>query len=160
MENQKLNFNAFEKIGKEWALVCSGDEKKSNMMTVSWGGIGVLWGKDVVYIFIRDSRYTKEFIDSTDYFSLAFLSDEYKESLVYCGSNSGRGINKWEKANLTPVLKNGVVYPKESSLAFLCKKMAAVPIHKEDMLADTIYTDWYQDDDMHTMYVGEIIETI
>lgn len=41
-------------------------------MTVSWGGVGVLWGKNVVFIFIRDSRYTKEFLDNGDLFSFVF----------------------------------------------------------------------------------------
>ena len=65
-----IEMNPFTKIGKEWALVTAGDKGKANTMTVSWGGVGVLWGKNVVYIFIRDSRYTKEFIDSHEFFSL------------------------------------------------------------------------------------------
>ena len=68
-----LEINPFLKIGKEWALVTAGDKKKANTMTVSWGGVGVLWGKNVAYIFIRDSRYTKEFIDKGDFFSVSFL---------------------------------------------------------------------------------------
>ena len=62
----KMEFNPFTKIGKEWALVSAGDKTRCNTMTVSWGGVGVLWGKNVVFIFIRDSRYTKEFLDNGD----------------------------------------------------------------------------------------------
>ncbi len=58
-----LTMNPFDKIGKQWMLITSGDEDKANTMTASWGGVGVLWGSDVVYIFVRQSRYTKEFID-------------------------------------------------------------------------------------------------
>ena len=43
-------------------------------MTVSWGGTGVLWGKNVVFIFIRESRYTKDFIDNGEFFSLFSLA--------------------------------------------------------------------------------------
>lgn len=53
-------------------------------MTVSWGGVGVLWGKNVVFIFIRDSRYTKEFLDNGDLFSLSFLNEDYRDALNYC----------------------------------------------------------------------------
>ena len=60
-----LTMNPFDKIGKQWMLITSGDEDKANTMTASWGGVGVLWGSDVVYIFVRQSRYTKEFIDKT-----------------------------------------------------------------------------------------------
>ena len=68
-----LEMNPFTKIGKEWALVSAGNKNKCNTMTVSWGGVGVLWGKNVVYIFIRDSRYTKEFLDNGEFFSLSVL---------------------------------------------------------------------------------------
>ena len=70
-----LEMNPFIKIGKEWALVTAGNKNKYNTMTVSWGGVGVIWNKNVVYIFVRDSRYTKEFIDQGDFFSLSFLNE-------------------------------------------------------------------------------------
>ena len=67
-----LDMNPFTKIGKEWALLTAGNKQESNTMTISWGGVGVLWGKNVVYVFVRDSRYTKELIDAGDFFSLTF----------------------------------------------------------------------------------------
>jgi flavin reductase (DIM6/NTAB) family NADH-FMN oxidoreductase RutF len=70
-----LELNPFTKIGKEWALVTAGTKAKSNLMTISWGGAGVLWGKNVVYIFIRDSRYTKEFVDMDEFFSISFFDE-------------------------------------------------------------------------------------
>ena len=66
-----LDMNPFTKIGKEWALLTAGNKQESNTMTISWGGVGVLWGKNVVYVFVRDSRYTKELIDAGDFFSVA-----------------------------------------------------------------------------------------
>ena len=98
----KMEFNPFTKIGKEWALVSAGDKTRCNTMTVSWGGVGVLWGKNVVFIFIRDSRYTKEFLDNGDLFSLSFLNEDYRDALNYCGSHSGRGEkDKFAAAGLT-----------------------------------------------------------
>ena len=84
-----LDINPFTKLSKEWALVTAGDKEKSNTMTVSWGGTGVLWGKNVVFIFIRESRYTKDFIDNGEFFSLSFLSEKYRDALKYCGAHSG-----------------------------------------------------------------------
>ena len=60
-----LDMNPFTKIGKEWALLTAGNKQESNTMTISWGGVGVLWGKNVVYVFVRDSRYTKESLTLT-----------------------------------------------------------------------------------------------
>lgn len=155
-----LELNPFTKIGKEWALVTAGNKQKCNTMTVSWGGLGVIWGKNVVYIFVRDSRYTKEFIDNGDFFSLSFFDKAYKEALSYCGVNSGRNEDKWEKSDLTPAFRHSIPYPDEANLVFLCKKMAAVPMPEETFTDNSVMGTWYKDNDMHTMYVGEIIEVM
>ena len=89
-----LEFNPFTKIGKEWALVTTNADTKDNTMTISWGGMGVMWGKNVVYVFIRDTRYTKEFIDKNEFFSISFLDETYRQALNYCGAHSGRDEDK------------------------------------------------------------------
>ena len=155
-----LEMNPFTKIGKEWALVSAGNKSKYNTMTVSWGGVGVLWGKNVVYIFIRDSRYTKEFIDNGEFFSLSFLGEQYREALSYCGRESGRNGDKFAGAGLNAAFRHDIPYPDEANLVFLCRKLAAVPITKDTFVDDEIMSKWYGDHDMHTMYVGEIIEAI
>ena len=153
-----LEMNPFTKIGKEWALVTAGNKSKCNTMTVSWGGVGVLWGKNVVYIFIRDSRYTKEFIDNGDFFSISFLDNAYRDALNYCGAHSGRDVDKFEEAGLTPAFRHSIPYPDEANFVILCKKMAAVPITEDSFADSSISNKWYADGDMHTMYVGEIID--
>lgn len=153
-----LEMNPFTKIGKEWALVTAGNKSKCNTMTVSWGGVGVLWGKNVVYIFIRDSRYTKEFIDNGDFFSISFLDNAYRDALNYCGAHSGRDVDKFEEAGLTPAFRHSIPYPDEANFVILCKKMAAVPITEDSFVDPSISQKWYADGDMHTMYVGEIID--
>ena len=155
-----LEINPFIKIGKEWALLTAGSKVKCNTMTVSWGGVGVIWNKNVVYVFVRDSRYTKEFIDNGDFFSLSFFDSSYRPALSHCGTASGRDENKFEKAGLTPAFRHSIPYPDEANLVFLCKKMAAVPMDKDTILDKSVLPKFYEDNDMHTMYVGEIIEVI
>jgi len=155
-----LEMNPFTKIGKEWALVTAGSKSKCNTMTVSWGGVGVIWNKNVVYIFVRDSRYTKEFIDNGDFFSLSFFDEKYRSALKYCGACSGRVEDKFKTAGLTPVFRHSIPYPDEANLVLLCRKMAAVPMGEEVMLDKSIINNFYKDGDMHTMYVGEIIEAM
>ena len=155
-----LEMNPFTKIGKEWALVTAGNKQKCNTMTVSWGGVGVIWNKNVVYIFVRDSRYTKEFIDNGEFFSLSFFDETYRPALSYCSANSGRNEDKFEKAGLTPAFRHSIPYPDEANLVMLCRKMAAVPIPADTFNDKSIIDKFYQDGDMHTMYVGEIIEAM
>ncbi|MBQ8518006.1 MAG: flavin reductase [Agathobacter sp.] len=155
-----LEMNPFTKIGKEWALVTAGSKSKCNAMTISWGGVGVLWNKNVVYIFVRDSRYTKEFLDKGEFFSLSFFDETYHPALGYCGAHSGRDENKFEKAGLTPAFRHSIPYPDEANLVLLCRKMAAVPMEEETFTDKSIKDAFYKDNDMHTMYVGEIIEAM
>lgn len=156
---EDLEFNPFEKIGKEWALVSAGSKKEANAMTVSWGGVGVLWGKNVVFVFIRDSRYTKEFIDNGDFFSVSFLDKNYKDALSYCGSHSGRNEDKISNAGLSWDYKHSIPFIDEGNLVLLCEKLSATKITDDSFISPDI-KKWYADGDMHTMYIGEIIEVL
>lgn len=155
-----LEMNPFTKFGKEWALVTAGSKSKCNTMTISWGGVGVLWNKNVVYVFVRDSRYTKEFMDQGDFFSLSFFDPDYRAALNYCGAHSGRDEDKFENSGLTPAFRHSIPYVDEANLVLLCSKLAAVPMPEEVLNDKSIMGDFYKDGDMHTMYVGEIIEAM
>ena len=87
-----LQFNPFDKISKQWMLITAGEQEKSNTMTASWGGVGFMWGKPVATAYIRPQRYTKEFVDTNDRFTLSFLTEEKREALKICGSVSGRDV--------------------------------------------------------------------
>lgn len=156
-----VEFNPFTKLSKEWALVSSGNKLKANAMTVSWGGLGELWGKDVVFLFVRDSRYTKVLLDKGDLFTVSFLGEEYRDALNYCGKTSGRDIdNKLKEAGLTTAFRHGIPYPDEANFVIVCEKMAAVPITEDTFLDPKIKEKWYSSGDFHTMYVGKIIEVM
>ena len=92
-----LSLNPFTKIGKEWALLTAGDENGFNTMTVSWGAMGFMWGKPSVTVYIRPQRYTKEFVDTRDTFTLSFYPAEKKDALSYLGKVSGRDEDKVKK---------------------------------------------------------------
>lgn len=152
--------NAFDKIGKQWMLITAADGEKVNAMTASWGGIGVIWGKNVAYIFVRESRYTKEFIDKSDKLSLGFFGEDKKQMLGYMGKVSGRDEDKIEKAGLTVEMKDGIPVFKEAEETLLCRKMYAGPISKECFIDSEIDEKWYADKDYHTMYIVEILDIV
>lgn len=155
-----IEFNPFTKIGKEWALITAGSKTNANPMTVSWGGVGVLWGKNVAFIFVRDSRYTKEFLDNNEFFSITFLSEAYRDALNYCGSHSGRDCDKFAEAGLTLATRHSIPYVDEGNFVLLCEKMSATRITEESFLLPEIKEKWYKDGDMHTMYIAEILEVM
>ena len=104
---EELSFNPFDKIGKEWMLITAGDEAKHNTMTASWGGLGIMWGKKVATVYIRPQRYTKEFVDQNERFTISFYKEEYRKALSICGSKSGRDCEKEKEAGLTPYYVDG-----------------------------------------------------
>ena len=152
--------NAFHKIGKQWMLITANDGDKVNAMTASWGGLGVIWGKNVAYIFVRESRYTKEFIDKNDKLSLAFFGEDKKEMLGYMGKVSGRDEDKIARAGLNVYMKDGVPVFEEAETTLLCKKLYAGKINPEDFIDMEIDGKWYGDKDYHTMYIVEILDIV
>lgn len=150
---EQWNKNVFETIGKQWMLITAGEEKV-NTMTASWGGLGILWGKPVAYVFIRPQRYTKEFVDSCATFSLSFLGEEYREQLQYLGRVSGRDEDKILKSGLHLVRSGKTPYFEESESVLICEKMYRQPLDPNSFFVDS--EPWYSKQDYHDMYVAEI----
>ena len=121
MTIKELKENPVKLIADDWALVSAGTPEKWNTLTVSWGGIGELWGRDVAFIFIRPQRYTKKFIDEQDYFTISFFDPEYKDMLRLCGRISGRDCDKIKEAGLSLATDGEAVYPAEARLTLKCK---------------------------------------
>ncbi|MGN0485357.1 MAG: flavin reductase family protein [Lachnospiraceae bacterium] len=157
---EELDFNPFTRIGKDWFLLTCGDKQKANTMTASWGGVGVLWGKNVVFTFVRDTRYTKEFLDKNDFFTLSFMNESQHDVLSYLGSTSGRDEDKIANSGLTLDYFRGIPYIDESDLVMVCEKMSATRLTEESFINKKIMPKWYADNNMHTMYVGEIIQVL
>lgn len=153
---KELSFNPFDYIGSRWMLISAGTAEHWNTMTASWGGVGVMWGKPSATCYIRQSRYTKEFVEKSEYFTLTFLKDGYREVLNRMGSNSGRDIDKMHDSGLTPVLLEGQPTFAEASLVLICKKRGRSDIMLDQMAPDVV-EKWYADKDYHTMYIGEIV---
>ena len=144
----EIKDNFIELIGKEWMLVSAGDKEKFNMMTASWGGVGVLWNRPVVFAFIRPERYTREFIDAKNEFTITFLGPEHRKAHSICGSKSGREIDKVEATGLTPYFTeagNPVVYKFE--------------IEEAKFLDPTVFPRWYDEKNgnAHLVYIAEIV---
>ncbi|MGL6175229.1 MAG: flavin reductase [Cellulosilyticaceae bacterium] len=153
---EALTQNTFELIGKDWMLVTAESDSKVNTMTASWGGLGVMWGKNVAYVVIRPQRYTKEFIDTSETFSLTFFDESYKPQLGYLGKVSGRDEDKISKTGLTITHESSTPYFEEAKLTLICKKLYAQPMQPDCFIADGIDDKWYPNKDYHTLYIVEI----
>ena len=155
-----IDKNAIRLITEDWALLTAGNADGWNTMTVSWGGLGELWGKDVAFVFVRPQRYTKEFIDGSEYFTLSFFDESYKGALRVCGTKSGRDIDKAKETGLTPVFENGTTHLAQAELVIVCKKLYAQDMTPDCFVDKSIIDENYKANDFHTSYVGEIIKVL
>lgn len=152
---REVKENLVKMIADDWALVSAGDGDEWNTMTISWGGVGELWGKDVVFAFIRPQRYTKEFMDKSDYFTVSFFDEKYKDALRLCGTKSGRDCDKTGLAGLTAEYDGEAVYPSQARLVIKCRKIAVQQMDNSGFLDESIESN-YKSGDYHFIYIGEI----
>ena len=152
----ELSENPFKLIGKDWMLITAGNGEKVNTMTASWGGMGVMWNKNVAFIAIRPQRYTKEFVDSSDTVSLSFFDNSYRETLSYMGKVSGRDEDKIANSNLTLTSTNNTPYFEEANVVVVCKKLYAQELKPKCFIEEELDSQWYPNKDYHTLYIAEI----
>lgn len=153
---ESFNESAFKVIGKDWLLLAATANGKTNAMTASWGGMGIMWGKPVAYVFIRPQRYTKEFVDSSQGMTISVFGEDRRKMMSYFGTVSGRDEDKIAKSGLTKVEDDGQVYFEEARVAMVCRKLYAQEMKPECFVDKDCDAKWYPDKDYHTMYVMEI----
>lgn len=161
----ELILNPMTKISKEWMLITAGTEADGyNTMTASWGHLGSIWGHGgglpTACVYVRPQRYTKEFVDREDFFTLSFFSSEYHKALGYLGSHSGRDGDKVAAAGLTPCFGENFTTFQQADLTLVCRKLFRMPLKEEYFLDKSIVEDCYPSRDFHDMYIGEIVKVL
>ncbi|TET04902.1 MAG: flavin reductase family protein [Candidatus Atribacteria bacterium] len=140
-------------------VVKSKDGEKINVMTMGWAAIGYMWRKPIMTIMVRKSRFTHRIIEKASSFTVSIPGDDLGEALNFCGTKSGRDVDKFKECNLitipaqkvdTPIINISgfhyeckIVYKSETNPDFLCKE------YRER---------FYADNDYHTFYFGEIVD--
>ncbi len=158
----EINDNAIKLIGSDWMLITAGNKESYNTMTASWGFLGFMWNKPCAVCFIRPTRYTFDFIEKSENFTLSFFdAEKYRKMLSFCGSKSGRDTDKIKECGITPLeMKNGAVSFKESKLILNCKKLYTQDLAEEGFLNKAIFEAAYSKEKLHKMYISEITEVL
>jgi flavin reductase (DIM6/NTAB) family NADH-FMN oxidoreductase RutF len=155
----ELTIRPFHLLDQRWALLVAGRERP-NPMTVSWGGFGTLWHLPVVTLYVRHSRHTYSLLVEHPEFTLNFLPERYRETLRFCGTRSGRDVDKWETTGLTREPSESVDVPwiAESDLALECRTLARVDIGT-DSLPEKIRHEFYveDDDNLHEAFIAHVL---
>ena len=157
---EDITINPFTLIGKNWLVLTAGNDSGYNGMTVSWGHLGCLWSpnRSTAVAYVRESRFTKEFMDKEELFTLSLIED--RKALGYLGSHSGREGNKFENAGVKPLFIDGTAAVEGAKLILVCKKLYSAPFDMNGFTDKTIPAQDYADGNVHTMYIGEIIKVL
>lgn len=162
---ERVDFNQYSSEALEqlrrgaFLTVKAGD--KVNTMTIGWGSIGFIWGKPIFMVAVRYSRYTYELIDKAKEFTVSIpLKKDLKKELAYCGTKSGRDVNKFEECNLSLVDGQKLSTPiiGECELHYECKvvyQQAMEPATVDEGIKD----GYYPNNNYHVLYFGEIVDT-
>lgn len=147
--------NLVKRIAEQWMLVAAGDQTGYNMMTASWGGTGEMWGTDVAVAVVRPTRYTYEFLERADHFTLSFFNKDWKQRVhSVCGSQSGRSVDKAAATGLTPIFDHSSVRFEQAELTLCLRKIYVSDVNPKGFL-DPAIAKWYEGD-YHRMYVGAV----
>ena len=152
--------NPIHLFAERHVAIATGQGDSVNAMTVSHGSIGQLWHRPVVSIYISSSRYTHELLMNNEYFTVNAFPEGYDSVLQYLGTHSGRDGDKLSAAGLTQERTElGNPTFREASLVIECRKIYAEPFVRE-RLDSTALSMLSNGTDMHTMFVGEIVNVM
>ncbi len=153
----ELQKNPFTLYDKQWALITTRAGDQTNTMTASWGGLGIMWHKPVVYIVLRPQRYTRELLDKSELFSVGFLPEQYRKQLNRCGTVSGRNEDKIAACGFEIITLDGAPVIAQSQLALTCRKLFRQSYDPSSFIDKTVETANYPQKDYHFLYIAEIL---
>ena len=164
-ENGFKKFNVredFTENGFQWfrdaQLLCAGNKEKSNAMTIGWGGIGTFWQRSAMTVYVAEQRYTKKFMDDSEYFTVMSFDVKDNKVLNYMGTKSGRDGDKAQALELhTAYTANGTPYYTEATMVIECKIMYAAPLDPQHFKSDVPKKVYGNPASVHSMYIGEVV---
>jgi flavin reductase (DIM6/NTAB) family NADH-FMN oxidoreductase RutF len=156
---EELTLKAVDLWKNQWLLLTAGTMENCNMMTVAWGSIGCMWNRPFVQIVVRPQRYTLEYLEQADSFTLCGFPDEYRHDLRHLGTVSGRNTDKLAGTSLTLKPSVSVASPSyyQASLILECRKMYAQNMDPAGFVID-LHQRVYPEKDYHRIYFGEILK--
>lgn len=163
---EKVDFRKYapvvmEKLAGRGAFLNARHGDEMNTMTIGWGLIGVVWSKPIFTVAVRYSRHTYKLIDSSGEFVVSVpLDDSLNKALAFCGSRSGRDVDKFAECGLTPV--GGMVAKApliaECGLHYECRVVYRQAMEPVSVSQDSgIKEKFYRNNDYHVLYYGEIV---
>ncbi len=156
-----IRHNPFQLVGQDWMLITAGTLDGFNTMTASWGAWGHLWERDVAICYVRPQRYTYGFMERNQVYTLSFYEEPWRAALEYCGSHSGRDVDKAHETGLTPfATPAGAIAFQQARLILECRKLYFGDIEEAGFVDRGVMEEVYPRRDFHRFYVGQIMRVL
>ncbi len=162
IDPEMFECGAFRAWGDDWMVLAAGDfrQGKYNAMTVGWGFFGTLWARPAVMIMVRPQRYTLEFLEEFDTFTLNAFDESFRPALGEIGKVSGRDVpDKLVKAGLTAEAASRAAAPgfAEAELVIECRKLYKETLAGKNFIDKSLVSRMYPERDYHVCFFGEVL---
>ncbi|MDO4316442.1 MAG: flavin reductase family protein [Oscillospiraceae bacterium] len=159
VDPKTLTPEIFQVFGTQNALLTAGDKSGCNTMTIGWCQMGRLWNLPVCTVYVRPERYTYQFMESHDYFTVSVLPLSEKKTMAFCGTKSGRDADKIKECGLTACYGAGdAPFFDEAELVLVCKKLFVQDMTPSCVVDERIFQSYGAKGGWHRIYTGEVVE--
>lgn len=156
---QSMTPEVFRVFETQNALLTAGDRETCNTMTIGWCQLGRVWNLPVCTVYVRPERYTYEFMESYDYFTVSVLPQEAKKIMALCGTKSGRDVDKVRECGLTLCYGAGdAPFFDEAEWVLVCKKAYVQALDAACVLDARIHGSYGAKGNWHRAYIGVVVE--
>lgn len=165
MTIKRVNYQEYAKETLEQlrkgAFLTVKDYDRVNTMTIGWGNIGFIWNKPIFMVMVRFSRYTYDLLERAKEFTISIpINKDLKKELAYCGTNSGKDVDKFKECGLTLLEGQRVSTPviENCDLHFECKVVYQQAM-EPGLVEKSIKEKNYPNHDYHILYFGEVLDS-
>lgn len=149
-------------LGAENALLTAGTADRCNTMTIGWCQAGRLWGLRTCTVYVRPERYTYQFMEEQEYFTVSVLPKDRKDAMALCGTKSGRDMDKIKECGLTVRTgAGGAPFFEEAELVLVCRTLYVQDLEPACVLPageEKVLPSYGAKGGWHRAYTGEIVE--
>lgn len=154
----EAKLDIFSMFHGRWALLTAGTPEDYNTMTIGWGDMGTVWNKPTVTVYVRENRYTYEFMQRHKEFTVCFFPEAARKDLALLGKLSGRDGDKIAQTGLTPKPLENTVGFAEAELTFVCKTLYSHRMDRTQVPREIVERYYTGDDTIHHLYIAEVVD--
>ena len=160
VELERLTPEILHVFGRQPPLLTAGDKTGLNTMTIGWCQLGCVWNLPTCTVYVRPERYTYQFMESHNYFTVSVFPADRKKDMAFCGTKSGRDVDKVKECGLTLCYGAGdAPFFEEAEWVLVCRKLFVQDLEASCVTDERVLKSYTPAmGGWHRAYVGEVVE--